>query len=1030
MGSHRLSALVATLLYVAGSVMSLDVAKECACGYVDPSSQKRFTDSIIVYFNETTEVPTSAFLAESYRNKYEQGWNSQFRQGADPANVRFDNSTSDSSTATSSLQLVLNAATEDHTCVGGGIRTLRQDILYGSFRASMKSPGPWAGGSSLSMMLQYNQTQAIKMGLQNANNKSEAWMSTLLNHEFPNRYLGVNYTALSNASLPYGIADPWDYNELRVDWLPKNISFLIGGKVARVVPALADDGTERPNTPSPFTLKHWSVGDPYLMRGPPMRKDSKANVAWLRLFFNSSSMADDARTAFDSRCAANQACSTEDMTLRGSTPFEPNATAFWSPPDSAYKLRWPAVGIGSFGLSITIVVTLNVILRRLLLPSEKPSAHKPAESETEESHSSNESLTSGGTTPLAFHRSPMMSGIGTPLTGVAMTIRGDGSDPPSGAPTTVPPSPFNLTRPPSVRDDEIRPFDFYKGHPAEVSHKGVPMTPGSATPLSPPAGPFSPGASQRHTSFLGRSVEGMTYGPALPLGDSNKEEVTQNRSQDGTLKDVAVTAPSAPAAPSGSAAPVAASAPTAPVRQRVDYLAGLVAACSMLVSLTHFMLTFLPATIVPGAFAHYPSEVWATKTIGPFLFNEVWVVMFFTTSTRFLTTKYLRSGDLSGIAEKVVGRVFRLMVPITGIILLEYFLMDVGAINWLQYLPSVSWSTWPYTRVYANFGSFISETMELVFLIPNAMPQITFNFCTGVLWTIPVQIQGSWQAMLGVIVVKEIKTPWKRFGYYTFCIINHWYARSWGSFFMGGLLLADLDITFKYKKWLYARPAVYYPLLNLAILLTLLGLGNDLISAWTGFNLQTLEHGWHPDQDSGVPIQDTDRAGFPPYYTPKLNGLIFALCSQLVVEWSTVVQKAISTPVFLWLFPHIFTIYLWHGFVFWSVGSWICIGMESWGTPYWLNMLVTAIGSFGFMFASLPIITPVVEALGKSVTQSIWQSASEKPPPKRSTLYPFPNDLFTSRGKDESSTSSIASGSTTDVEIGSKREVYVVVTER
>lgn len=883
----RLPTLVAVLLRTASSVMGMvDVAKDCPCGYVDPLNQELFTDSIIVYFNETAEVPKSAFLAESYQNKYERGWNSQFRQGADPANVRFDNSSSHSSDATSSLGLVLNPATGDHDCVGGAIRTLRQDILYGSFRASMKSPAKRAGGSALSMMLQYNRTQAIKMSLQNTNNHSEAWMSTLLNHEPPNRYLGVNYTALSDPALYYGIANPWGYNELRVDWVPDNINFSIGGIISRGVSELANDGTKRPNTPSPFTLKHWSVGDEYLMGGPPMNKASEANVAWLRLFFNSSFMSSDSHAAFDSRCTGIQTCSTENMTLRGSTPFEPAATAFWIPPDNAYKLRWPAVGIGSIGLSITIVVILNVILRRLLVSSEKSSSHKPAQSEAEETRFSRESLTSGGTTPLAFHRSPIMSGVVTPLTVGATTIRGDSTNPPSGAPTIVPPSPFNLTRPPSfnltrpssfnltrpssfnltrpssIRDDEIRPFDFSKGHPTEVAVRDVPMTPGSATPISPPAGPFSPGASQKHTSFLGRSVEGITYGPGLPLGDTNKEEVSQDRTRDGTLKDAAVTTPSAP---SGSAAPAAAAAstPAAPVRQRVDYLAGLVAACSILVSITHFMLTFIPATIVPGAFAHYPSEVWASKTIGPFLFNEIWVVIFFTTSTRFLTTKYLRSGDLSGVAEKVVGRVFRLMVPITGIILLEYFLMDVGATDWLQYLPSITWSTWPYTIVYVNFGSFVSETMELIFLIPNAMPQITFNFCTGVLWTIPVQLQGSWQAMLGVIIIKEIKTPWKRFGYYAFCIINHWYAKSWGSFFMGGLLLADLDITFKYKKWLYARPAVYYPLLNLAIFLTIASLGNDLVAAWTGFNFLSLEHGWHPERNSGVPIQYTRRAGFP-----------------------------------------------------------------------------------------------------------------------------------------------------------------------
>ena len=1028
----------ALCLLLAGSLVSVasgasNASTDCSCGFYDAANDNLFTDSIIVYFNETTTLPADDFLAESYMNKYEQGWNSQFRQGADPTNVDFGNSTTNSSRALNSMQLFLNPSLPDHTVVGGGLRTLRQDIQYGSFRAVMKSPHQYAGGSALSMMLQYNMTQAIRMNLQNTDEPDTAWVSTLLNHEFPNRYLGVNYTNLSNPELPNFLDDPWGYNAMRIDWTPKIINFWIGNNLSRSVPGAADDGSDRPSTPSPFTLKHWSVGDEYAMAGPPMHNRSEANVLYVRMFFNTTSMSSDEHSAFDDRCHASNACSTEDIDLRGSTPFPESAASIWQQADGSYQLRWPAVGLGSFGLSITVVVILNVVLRRLILPAA-PKSHGPALSVTSENRSSrDDDMTSGGTTPLAAHRSPIASGFITPLTAGNATIR-DGAYSSSG--TLTSPTPANLTRPSSRGVDD---FQARKSISSEGlnRHRATPNN-GSddmvirevpdrfsipVTPLTP----FSPGTSTRATSFLGRSAEGMTFGPALPVADTYKEEIVR----DGVVADnakkgkpVAIGSGPAPTDSSPTARPVA--------RQRVDYLAGLVAFCSTVVSLTHYMLTFLPATIEPGAFAHYPSEIWARKTVGWFFFNEVWVVMFFTTSTRFLTTKYMRGGDLGGIAEKVVGRVFRLMIPITGVIILEYFLMDVGAINWLQYLPSISWSTWPYTVVYANFGSFISETLELIYLIPNAQPQITFNYCTGVLWTIPVQLQGSWQAMLGVIVIMEIKTPWKRFGYYAFSILNHWYARSWGSFFMAGLLLADLDITFKYRKWLYARPLVYFPLLNLAILLTLAGLANDLISQWTGYNFQTIEHGWHPDRETGRMILETARAGFPPYYTPKLNGLVFAICSQLIVEWSSVVQKVISTKVFLWMFPHIFTIYLFHGFVFWSIGSWICVGLGTLGIPYWANMLITALGSYAFLIASLPIITPVVEALGKSVSVSIWSSASEQPAPKRATLYPFPEDLFSGRTEQSEvgSGSNSSSSSVRDMEKGEKGKVaYVTASE-
>ena len=161
------------------------------------------------------------------------------------------------------------------------------------------------------------------------------------------------------------------------------------------------------------------------------------------------------------------------------------------------------------------------------------------------------------------------------------------------------------------------------------------------------------------------------------------------------------------------------------------------------------------------------------------------------------------------------------MIPVTGIVVLEYFLIDAGATKWLEYLPSITWSTWPYVVQYENFGTFLNEVLELLYLIPNAAPQITFNYCTGVLWTIPVSLQGSWICLPDVIVIREFKTPWKRFGYYAFCIVVNWYARAWGSYFWAGLTLADLDIIYKYRKWLYARPWLHWGLAILCLVLAL-----------------------------------------------------------------------------------------------------------------------------------------------------------------------------------------------------------------
>lgn len=320
--------------------------------------------------------------------------------------------------------------------------------------------------------------------------------------------------------------------------------------------------------------------------------------------------------------------------------------------------------------------------------------------------------------------------------------------------------------------------------------------------------------------------------------------------------------------------------------------------------------------------------------------------------------------------------------------------MNCGAVTWLEYLPSITWSTWPYTTLYNSFGDFISELVELAFLVPNAAPKITYNYCTGVLWTIPVQLQGSWLILTGVIVIREVNTPWKRMAYYLGCLVVHWYARSWGTFLWLGLLLADLDVTYKYKQYLYARPAMHYGVLSILILTSLLGATPDVVSQWNTFNFSIEENNIHPDTASGRPLGQTENGGYPSYFVPRFSAFVFVCGFQSVVELSTWLQAALSWSLFMKIFPHILTIYLVHGLVFWSLGSWICVHLSAIGIPYWANMCVVAVCCYSAIFMSLPILTPVVDTLGCHLTGQIWEFASQEPAPRRRTLFPFPKDLF------------------------------------
>ena len=69
-----------------------------------------------------------------------------------------------------------------------------------------------------------------------------------------------------------------------------------------------------------------------------------------------------------------------------------------------------------------------------------------------------------------------------------------------------------------------------------------------------------------------------------------------------------------------------------------------------------------------------------------------------------MATNYLKHGNLEDIAKKELHRAPRLFVPIVIVSVLQYFLISMGLTSSLEWLPSVTYSTWPYVVAHPNFG--------------------------------------------------------------------------------------------------------------------------------------------------------------------------------------------------------------------------------------------------------------------------------------------------------------------------------------
>ncbi|KAK4494961.1 hypothetical protein PRZ48_014317 [Zasmidium cellare] len=170
-------------------------------------------------------------------------------------------------------------------------------------------------------------------------------------------------------------------------------------------------------------------------------------------------------------------------------------------------------------------------------------------------------------------------------------------------------------------------------------------------------------------------------------------------------------------------------APNQP-QQRIDYLAGLVAVSCIMVTFRHFSLTFWPyVTESQGNLKHFGADQWLSYILGPYLLTPFWIGPFFVTSCRFLAQRYLRTGKLDDIANKMLLRAPRMLLPCFIFMTLEYFLISLGLTAKLEWLPSISYSTWPYVVAQPNFGVFVNEIVELAYIIPNAAPEIINHYC-------------------------------------------------------------------------------------------------------------------------------------------------------------------------------------------------------------------------------------------------------------------------------------------------------------
>jgi hypothetical protein len=408
---------LATLILAAPSAIARKVA-ECSCGFEDEQTASVYTDSLVVYFNETDIIDPAIFQASDFAHKKEQGWNSIYRIGAQPDNARITNTTING-VSQQALEMILDTPEKNHLVNGALLQSVRRDIQYGLFEAAMKPATQWTGGTVLTYGLYYNRSSSAEFDFMNANDPVNAQVANLVNGEWPEPKAVTNFTTLESAGI-----DPWNsFTNVRFSWNESAVVFHVADNMTRLI---TKKDRSLPTAGQALQLQTWSTGDKTFGKGPPMQNATQSHVLWVRTFFNSSAMTNAQHTAFNKRCASANRCATSDMTLRGYTPFGTKSEQRWKGPPKNKPIRKLAGVVAACCSSFGIFALTNVFLRRTpwkkLWPRSKritEISDKPADladkrkSASFESVSEEGSSTSGTHTPLPRYKGSE-SGRATP----------------------------------------------------------------------------------------------------------------------------------------------------------------------------------------------------------------------------------------------------------------------------------------------------------------------------------------------------------------------------------------------------------------------------------------------------------------------------------------------------------------------------------------------------------------------------------------------------------------------------------------
>ncbi|KAI7876116.1 concanavalin A-like lectin/glucanase [Lichtheimia hyalospora FSU 10163] len=190
----------------------------------------------------------------------------------DPANVQL--ASHDDQSSYSGLQLAVRKQ-DDGQFTSASFGTKREDFLYGTFRASMKT-SPVPGTVQAFFFFRDNTCEIDVEAVSRIQNPWKTYF-TVQPQIFGEEGVASN---LTNTKYTNDFDPTTDFHEYRFDWMPDDVTFYLdGSESSRLTHNV-------PQLPGRVLINHWTDGNPEFSGLPD--QDSFLHIANMTVFFNSS----------------------------------------------------------------------------------------------------------------------------------------------------------------------------------------------------------------------------------------------------------------------------------------------------------------------------------------------------------------------------------------------------------------------------------------------------------------------------------------------------------------------------------------------------------------------------------------------------------------------------------------------------------------------------------------------------------------------------------------------------------------------